>query len=150
MTLNFNWTSHSFLYGDCLKIVPSFLRREAKKLRDTTMFWPSCSSSIFSFLRATFSQVTFFNYHFTDPLTSSNFLERGSSWETSWENIPILLRTGPSTIGICLMFASVARRLWYFFVHFLMSFLSLLNFLRLSTVVTSTAKLLATTSSACF
>jgi hypothetical protein len=83
-------------------------------------------------------------------LTSSSFLASGSWWVTGWGNIPILFNTGPRTTGIFLTKASVARRVVYFLAHFLISFLSLLNFLRLSRVVTSTSRFYAATSSACF
>merc|ERR1719486_639151 len=125
--------------------------REARKLRDITMLALNCSSVMSWFPTATFKLVTFLSCHLTDPLTSSIFLLIGSFLVTGAGNIPILLRTGPRTAGIFLTRASVAKRTEYFLAQFLMSFLSLLNFLRNSMLTTSTdSRLAALASSECF
>merc|ERR1719473_1880515 len=49
-----------------------------------------------------------------EPLTSSIFLAIGSFLVTGAGNIPILLRTGPRTVGIFLTRESVAKRTEYF------------------------------------
>ena len=116
-----------------------------------TMLALSSSVVISSLPTATFKLVTFLSYHLTEPLTSSIFLAIGSFLVTGAGNIPILLRTGPRTVGIFLTRESVANKQLYFLAHFLMSFLSLLNFLRKSMVTTSTfVNSAALASSECF
>merc|ERR1719313_1252550 len=134
-----------------LMLCHCFFMREARKLSDITMLALNCSSVISSCPMAVFKLVTFLSCHLTELLTSSIFLEIGSFLVTGAGNIPILLRTGPRTAGIFLTRASVAKRTAYFLAQALMSFLSLLNFLRNSILTTSTAsRPAALASSLCF
>ena len=98
------------------------------------------------------------------------FSSRRSLWETRDGNLPLLLRPGPNSLGICLMTASDAKKAAYFFAaaqetpvslhqqlagkksspagkscspSFFTSFLFLFSFLRSSTDIASTPRALA-------
>jgi len=131
-----------------LMLFHPFLSIATKKLIELIKFSSIWAGVNFSLPTATAKQRTFLSWNLTDDLISSILSASGCWWVMTCGYIPILVKVGPNTLGIFLERVSVAKRIWYFLAHFLMSFLSLLNFFKPSKSMQSSPKALA--SSTCW
>ena len=88
-------------------------------------------------------QRTFFNWNLTVLLISLTLSSTFSFSPIATGNFPILLRVLPISLGICFIKDSEARSTSNGLAHFLINFLSLLNFLAPSTSMQPTSTFLA-------
>jgi hypothetical protein len=120
-----------------------FFNKETKKLTDILIFCLSSSSVILTVPTAVPIQRTFFNWNLTVCLISLTLSSTFSFSPKATGNFPILVKTLPSNLGICFIKDSEAIKTSKGLHHFLISFLSLLNFFKPSTSMLATPTFLA-------
>ena len=107
-----------------------FLRRETKKLIDVATFCLICSSVMLTFPTLVPIQRTFLRANLTVCLCSLTFSMMLSFSPMVSGYLPILTKMLPSSFGINFIRDSLASKISYGLAHFLISFLSLLNFFK--------------------
>lgn len=117
--------------------VPTFCQpffiKETKKLMAIVMFCLRVSSPVSTVPIAVPKHAAFFDWNLTVCLSSSIFEVIFSPSAKLMGKRPILTNTLPKSLVTCFPTESLAKRTSYFFAHFLILVLSLLNALRPST-----------------
>lgn len=110
-----------------------FFMRETKKLIDMVMFCLMFSGSRSTFPTDVPRQEAFFDWNLTVCFISAILSTALYPSVIASGNLPILTNTLPNNLVVCLATESDAKRISYFFAHFLILALSLLKALRPST-----------------
>lgn len=116
---------------------------ETKKLMAIVKFCLRLSSPVSMLPIAVPRQEAFFDWNLTVCLTSSILSLSLSPSARVTGKSPILTRTFPKSLVVCLATESEASRMSYFLAHFFILVLSLLNALSPSTSMYGTPSLLA-------
>ena len=138
-SIDFNWLTHGSLNVERANILPSFLKEGHQEVDSCTQvlselifghFISTESCTKWQCIFQLESELFFKIRYLTEALTSLTLLATDSVSGMAIGNLPILVKTLPTSLGITFIRDSEAMRMSKGLHHFLIGFFSLLNFFR--------------------